>query len=141
MGIERARVEQRINNIVIERDHATLIQRHSQWVDLELADRSVLHATLGGKLKGVRLVCGDRVRYSAVPLEPDDPRLPTPLVPRGEGGSPEAQVVALDEVQFMDEGLIAIVEELANRGVRVIAGNNPETARVGRAHQKRSMPA
>jgi ribosome biogenesis GTPase len=74
---------------------ATLIQRHSQWVDLERADRSVMRATLGGKLKGVRLVCGDRVRYSAVPVEPDDPRLPTPLVPRGEGGSPEAQVVAV----------------------------------------------
>ena len=55
---------------------ATLIQRHSQWVDLELEDRSVLRATLGGKLKGVRLVCGDRVRYSATPLEAADPRLP-----------------------------------------------------------------
>jgi len=31
-------------------------------------------------------------------------------------------VVALDEVQFMDEGLIPIIESLANRGVRVIAG-------------------
>jgi 4-hydroxy-2-oxoheptanedioate aldolase len=27
-----------------------------------------------------------------------------------------------------------------DEGVRVIAGNNPETARVGRAHQKRTMP-
>ena len=35
---------------------------------------------------------------------------------------PDVEVVALDEVQFMDEGLIAIIEELANRGVRVIAG-------------------
>ena len=35
---------------------------------------------------------------------------------------PEAEVVALDEVQFMDEGLIPVIEELANRGVRVIAG-------------------
>jgi len=35
---------------------------------------------------------------------------------------PEAEVVALDEVQFMDEGLIPILEDLANRGVRVIAG-------------------
>jgi ribosome biogenesis GTPase len=74
---------------------ATLIQRHSQWVDLELADRSVLRATLGGKLKGVRLVCGDRVRYSAVPVEPDDPRFPASVNLRGEGGSPEAQVVAV----------------------------------------------
>lgn len=74
---------------------ATLIQRHSQWVDLELADRTMMRATLGGKLKGVRLVCGDRVRYSAVPVEPDDPRFPATLFPRGEGGSPEAQVVAV----------------------------------------------
>ena len=74
---------------------ATLIQRHSQWVDLELADRSVLRATLGGKLKGVRLVCGDRVLYSVVPVEPDDPKYPAPVNLRGEGGSPEAQVVAV----------------------------------------------
>ncbi|MBK9797617.1 MAG: ribosome small subunit-dependent GTPase A [Holophagaceae bacterium] len=74
---------------------ATLIQRHSQWVDLELADRTVLRATLGGKLKGVRLVCGDRVRYSVVPVEPDDPKYPAPVNLRGEGGSPEAQVVAV----------------------------------------------
>jgi len=25
--------------------------------------------------------------------------------------------------------------------VRVIAGHNPETAKIGRAHQKRTMPA
>jgi thymidine kinase len=35
---------------------------------------------------------------------------------------PDAEVVALDEVQFMDEGLIPIIEDLANRGVRVIVG-------------------
>jgi len=74
---------------------AILIQRHSQWVDLELEDRTVMRATLGGKLKGVRLVCGDRVRYSAVPVEPEDPSLPAPVPVRGDGGSPEAQVVAV----------------------------------------------
>ena len=74
---------------------ATLIQRHSQWVDLELADRSVMRATLGGKLKGVRLVCGDRVRYSTVPLEPEAPQFPPSPPVRGDGGSPEAQVVAV----------------------------------------------
>jgi ribosome biogenesis GTPase len=74
---------------------ATLIQRHSQWVDLELENRSILRATLGGKLKGVRLVCGDRVRYSVVPIEPDDPKFPASVNLRGEGGSPEAQVVAV----------------------------------------------
>ncbi|HEX9009614.1 MAG TPA: ribosome small subunit-dependent GTPase A [Holophagaceae bacterium] len=62
---------------------ATLVQRHSQWVDLELPDRTLLRATLGGKLKGVRLVCGDRVRYSPTPIEAADPRLP------------QAQVVAV----------------------------------------------
>lgn len=34
----------------------------------------------------------------------------------------DTEVVALDEVQFMDEGLLPIIDELANRGVRVIAG-------------------
>ena len=58
-------------------EEATLVQRHSQWVDLELGDRSQLRATLSGKLKGVKLVVGDRVRYSPVPLEPSDPGLPS----------------------------------------------------------------
>jgi 4-hydroxy-2-oxoheptanedioate aldolase len=40
-----------------------------------------------------------------------------------EGCSPENIVHRLDE------------------GVRVIAGHNPETARIGRTHQKRTMPA
>lgn len=42
---------------------AILVQRHSQWVDLELSDRTRLTATLSGKLKGVKLVVGDRVRF------------------------------------------------------------------------------
>ncbi len=62
---------------------ATLVQRHSQWVDLELEGRQPLRATLAGKLKGVKLVCGDRVRYSPVPVEAVDPALP------------QAQVVAV----------------------------------------------
>ena len=57
-------------------EEATLIQRHSQWVDLELGDRTLLRATLSGKLKGVKMVVGDRVRYSPVPLEPVDANLP-----------------------------------------------------------------
>ena len=64
-------------------EEATLIMRHSQWVDLELADRSLLRATLAGKLKGVKLVVGDRVRYSPVPIEAVDPT------------APRAQVVAV----------------------------------------------
>ncbi len=62
---------------------ATLITRHSQWVDLELPDRSELRATLGGKLKGVKLVVGDQVRYSPVPVEATD------------ADRPQAQVVAV----------------------------------------------
>lgn len=34
------------------------------------------------------------------------------------------------------ENIVARIEE----GVRVVAGHNPETARIGRAHQKRRMP-
>lgn len=34
---------------------------------------------------------------------------------------PEAEVVALDEVQFLDEGLLTVIDALADRGVRVIA--------------------
>jgi ribosome biogenesis GTPase len=54
---------------------ATLVWRHSQIVDLELDDGTPLRASLAGKLKGVKLVVGDRLRYSAVPLEPLDPGL------------------------------------------------------------------
>jgi ribosome biogenesis GTPase len=64
-------------------EEATLVWRHSQIVDLELADRTPLRATLAGKLKGVRLVVGDRVKFSAQPIEALDP------------GLPQAQVVAV----------------------------------------------
>lgn len=57
-------------------EEGTLVQRHSQLVDLELPDRSQIRATLSGKLKGVKLVVGDRVRYSPVPVEAVDPSLP-----------------------------------------------------------------
>ncbi len=33
---------------------------------------------------------------------------------------PETQVVAVDEVQFLDDGIVAVANDLANRGVRVI---------------------
>lgn len=33
---------------------------------------------------------------------------------------PDAEVVAIDEAQFLDDGIVAVVNELANRGVRVI---------------------
>jgi ribosome biogenesis GTPase / thiamine phosphate phosphatase len=57
-------------------EEATLIQRYSQLVDLELEDRTQIRASLSGKLKGVKLVVGDRVRYSPVPIEVVDPSLP-----------------------------------------------------------------
>ncbi|MBL8165879.1 MAG: thymidine kinase [Anaerolineae bacterium] len=33
---------------------------------------------------------------------------------------PSTTVIAIDEVQFMDAGVISVIEELANRGLRVI---------------------
>jgi len=62
---------------------ATLAQRHSQWVDLLLDDGTEIRATLAGKLKGVKLVCGDRVHYSGQAPGAMDDRLP------------QAQVVAV----------------------------------------------
>ncbi len=35
--------------------------------------------------------------------------------------SPETTVVAIDEVQFFDPGIVEVIEELANRDIRVIA--------------------
>lgn len=34
--------------------------------------------------------------------------------------SPETTVVAIDEVQFFDEGIVSVVNEMARRGIRVI---------------------
>ena len=55
---------------------AMIKQRHSQWVDLLLPDSSEMRATLSGKLKGIKLVCGDKVHYSPVPIESADEKLP-----------------------------------------------------------------
>jgi len=55
-----------------------------------------------------------QARYEAIPVK-DSIELARQL-------DPEAEVVALDEVQFMDEGLIPIIDALADHGVRVIAG-------------------
>lgn len=62
---------------------ATLVWRHSQIVDLELDDGTPLRASLAGKLKGVKLAVGDRLRYAPVPPEAQHPDLP------------QAQVVAV----------------------------------------------
>jgi ribosome biogenesis GTPase len=61
---------------------ATIGRRHSQWADLILDDGSELRATLAGKLKGVRLVCGDRVHFapSASGAEGRDARHPAASV-------------------------------------------------------------
>jgi len=68
---------------------AILTQRHSQWVDLETADRTQLRATLSGKLKGVKLTVGDRVRYSLIPAES------AAVEASGVVTSPQAQVVTM----------------------------------------------
>jgi ribosome biogenesis GTPase len=62
---------------------ATLVWRHSQIVDLELDGGSPLRASLAGKLKGVKLVVGDRLRYAPVTDETQNP------------GLAQAQVVAV----------------------------------------------
>jgi len=84
-------------------EEATLVCRHSQIVDLELAGRVSLRATLAGKLKGVKLVVGDRVKVSRVPVEAADPGLPQAGMPQAgmpqagmpQAGMPQAQVVAV----------------------------------------------
>jgi ribosome biogenesis GTPase len=64
---------------------ATLVRRHSQWVDLLLDDGAEIRATLAGKLKGIKLVCGDRVHYGGQAQGAQDDRLLN---------APMAQVVA-----------------------------------------------
>jgi len=59
---------------------ARIKQRHSQWVDLLLDDGSEIRATLAGKLKGIKLVCGDKVYFTASPVETLDDKLPSAQV-------------------------------------------------------------
>ena len=44
-------------------------------------------------------------------------------------------------IPFLEGCSPANIGERLDEGVRVIAGHDPETARIGRAHQKRAMPA
>lgn len=74
---------------------AVLVQRHSQWVDLELADRSRLRATLSGKLKGVKLTVGDRVRFAWAPQEAEDTPAAGAEDLRVDPSAPQAQVVSV----------------------------------------------
>jgi ribosome biogenesis GTPase len=63
---------------------ATLVWRHSLMVDLLPDDGPPVRASLAGKLKGVKLVVGDRLRYATAPLEAPE-----------EAGQAGAQVVAV----------------------------------------------
>jgi thymidine kinase len=50
---------------------------------------------------------------------------------------PDTTVVAIDEVQFLDDGIVEVANELANRGLRVILGG---TETDFRGEPFRSMP-
>jgi 4-hydroxy-2-oxoheptanedioate aldolase len=45
-----------------------------------------------------------------------------------------------NKIAFLETGTPDKITASLDEGVRVIAGHNPETAKVGRAHQKRAMP-
>ena len=45
-----------------------------------------------------------------------------------------------NRLAFLEGCTPETIRERLDEGVRVISGHNPETARVGRAHQKRQMP-
>ncbi len=59
---------------------------------------------------------------------------------RSGGASTPATAVAASSVAFPESCKPANIAARIDEGVRVIAGHNPETAKVGRAHQKRAMP-
>ena len=44
-------------------------------------------------------------------------------------------------VAFLEVGTPETIAQKLDEGVRVIAGHREETARIGRAHQKRTLPA
>ena len=45
-----------------------------------------------------------------------------------------------NRLAFLEGATPGVIAQRLDEGVRVIAGHNPETAKVGRAHQKRRMP-
>ena len=62
----------------------------------------------------VKVVSHAGSRFDAIPIESsDDIRANL---------APETTVVAIDEAQFLDQGIIELVNELADRGLRVIIG-------------------
>lgn len=55
---------------------ATLVWRHSKIVDLESGNGAILRANLAGRLKGVKLVVGDRLRYQPISVIVENADLP-----------------------------------------------------------------
>jgi 4-hydroxy-2-oxoheptanedioate aldolase len=45
-----------------------------------------------------------------------------------------------NRIAFLEVCTPADIRDRLDQGVRVIAGHRPETAAIGRAHQKRAMP-
>lgn len=61
--------------------------------------------------------------FSAIPIEPNDPRQILDLV------KPGTQVVGIDEVQFFGPGIVDVCEELATQGKKVIVAGLPSDFR------------
>jgi thymidine kinase len=73
----------------------------------------VFKSYLDDRYGGIQAVSShDGRRVEAVPVQAS--------VELMERVRPDAQVVAVDEVQFLDDGIVAVANALADRGVRVI---------------------
>ena len=86
--------------------------------------------------KNIRLGPGDlglSLGYVAVPREPYPPEM-REVRERVFAACRKNRVAFLETVA--PETIVAKLDE----GVRVIAGHREETARIGRAHQRRTMP-
>jgi 4-hydroxy-2-oxoheptanedioate aldolase len=46
-----------------------------------------------------------------------------------------------NKLAFLEGATVEKIGASLDEGVRIISGHNPEVARIGRAHQKRTMPA
>ncbi|MFW6331535.1 MAG: thymidine kinase [Gemmatimonadota bacterium] len=87
--------------------------------------RRVRRATLAKKRVQVfKSVLDDRYGIREV-ISHDQGRLPALMVGTSAdlmaAVRPETEVVAIDEIQFMDDGIVAVVNALADRGARVVA--------------------
>ena len=72
--------------------------------------------------------------YLQMPRDPYPPRWPRP----GSGSSPPARK---NGVAFLSGANAETIGARIDEGVRVISGQREETARAGRAHSRRTMPA